>query len=270
MAHQPEPFSTRNENIDISYILNGDGGKLIKEYANLDPEELEKHVKHIAHQAWAISKYPCFRHYEFLYSALSHSPLYEQILAQTRAGNLFLDLGCGLGQDIRCLVQDGAPSVNLIGLDSTEEFINLGFELFNDRSRLGCTFIVQDFFEDTPQLDNLVSRVKVINSSYFMHLFDWDTQLRAAKRMMRLACQEKGTLITGFNFGSHSPRDWDMVPPGLPPQYLHDRRSLARLWGLAARETKTSWSLRSVVEYDEYCSILDPEGFRLRWVAERL
>ncbi|KAB8203622.1 hypothetical protein BDV34DRAFT_214537 [Aspergillus parasiticus] len=260
MAHQPEPFSTRNENIDISYILNGDGGKLIKEYANLDPEELEKHVKHIAHQAWAISKYPCFRHYEFLYSALSHSPLYEQILAQTRAGNLFLDLGCGLGQDIRCLVQDGAPSNLSIW----------GSSCSNDRSRLGCTFIVQDFFEDTPQLDNLVSRVKVINSSYFMHLFDWDTQLRAAKRMMRLACQEKGTPITGFNFGSHSPRDWDMVPPGLPPQYLHDRRSLARLWGLAARETKTSWSLRSVVEYDEYCSILDPEGFRLRWVAERL
>ncbi|KAE8325281.1 hypothetical protein BDV39DRAFT_216467 [Aspergillus sergii] len=248
MAHQPEPFSTWNENIDISRILNGDGGKLIKEYANLDPEELEKHVKHIAHQAWAISKYP----------------------SQTRAGNLFLDLGCGLGQDIRRLVQDGAPSVNLIGLDSTEEFINLGFELFDDRPRLGCTFIVQDFFEDTPQLDNLVSRVKVINSSYFMHLFDWDTQLRAAKRMMRLACQEKGALITGFNFGSHSPRDWDMVPPGLPPQYLHDQRSLASLWGLAARETKMSWSLRSVVEYDEYCSILDPEGFRLRWVAERL
>lgn len=47
MAHQPEPFSTWNENIDFSHILNGDGGKLIKEYANLDPEELEKHVKHI-------------------------------------------------------------------------------------------------------------------------------------------------------------------------------------------------------------------------------
>lgn len=101
-----------------------------------------------------------------------------------------------------------------------------------------------------------------------MHLFDWDTQLRVAKRMMRLAFQEKGALITGFNFGNHSPRDWDMVPPGLPPQYLHDQRSLASLWGLAARETRMSWSFRSVVEYDENCSILDPEGCRLGWVAE--
>ncbi|OGM41635.1 hypothetical protein ABOM_009716 [Aspergillus bombycis] len=171
---------------------------------------------------------------------------------------------------MRRLVQDGTSSTNLIGLDSAEEFINLGFELFNDRFSLESTFIVQDFFEDTPQLDNLASRVKLINSGYFMHLFNWDTQLHVAKRMMRLACPEKGAIITGINFGSRSPPDWDMVPPGLPPQYLHDQRSLARLWGLAARETRMNWMFRSVIDYDEYCNMLDPNGYRLRRVAERL
>ena len=80
-----------------------------------------------------------------------------------------MDLGCGLGQDLRVLVRDGTPAENLVGLDLMREYIDLGYELFQDRERLSSTFIAQDFFEDTPEIENIARKAKVINFGYFMH-----------------------------------------------------------------------------------------------------
>lgn len=102
-----------------------------------------------------------------------------------------------------------------------------------------------------------------------MHLFGWDTQLHAAKRMIRLAFQEKGVIIAGIYFGGHPPRDCDMVPPGLPSQYLHHQRSLARLLGLGCEGGQNELEVSTLVEYDEHSNMLDPEGCRLKWVTER-
>ena len=36
---------------------------------------------------------------------------------EIQSGSLFLDMGCGLGQDLQRLVHNGAPAEGLIGLD---------------------------------------------------------------------------------------------------------------------------------------------------------
>ena len=173
----------------MSDILQGEAGDLLREYANIAPEKMEAHVKHIvsiavhhlapavwwlsnrmkARKGWDVLRYPCFQKFLFLHFDLARSPLYRTILELVKAGNVFVDLGCGLGQDLRVLVRDGTPAENLVGLDLMREYIDLGYELFQDRERLSSTFIAQDFFEDTPEIENIARKAKVINFGYFMH-----------------------------------------------------------------------------------------------------
>ncbi|KAF5865993.1 hypothetical protein ETB97_001571 [Aspergillus alliaceus] len=56
------------------------------------------------HHGWTIKSYPCFEKLGFLHFDLMQSPICDTIIAQTQASSLFLDLGCGLGQDIRRLI----------------------------------------------------------------------------------------------------------------------------------------------------------------------
>ena len=51
---------------------------------------------------------------------------------------MFLDVGCCLGTDMRKLVFDGVPAQNLVGIELRQQYIDLGFDLFRDRNRLGA------------------------------------------------------------------------------------------------------------------------------------
>lgn len=191
------------------------------------------------------------------------------MIEETKSGNLFLDMGCGLGQDIRRLVQDGAPAEYLAGLDLEHAYIALGYELFRDEQTLQSRFLCQDFLEDTPEISSLAKNIKIINSGYFMHLWDWDTQLNAAKRMIQLVSPTNGSIIAGVHFGSRSAGIWTNVPAGFKSMFLHNEQSLSELWKQAGKETQTNWKFECFTEEDDYCKDLDPEGCRLRWVAER-
>lgn len=163
---------------------------------------------------------------------------------------------------------DGAPSENLIALELQQGFVDLGYKLFQDREHLKSKFLVQSFFEDTPEIMGLVGKVRVINSGMFMHLWDCDVQVETAKRMIQLLAAEKGAIITGLHFGCSSPGMWKAVKDS--PMFIHNEHSLAALWGRCARETGTSWDFQCVVETSEDWLDLDPEALNLRWTAVRL
>lgn len=127
----------------------------------------------------------------------------------------------------------------MVGLDLMREYIDLGYELFQDRERLSSTFIAQDFFEDTPKIENTARKAKVINSGYFMHLFTWGTQLNVAKRMIQLAAPERGAIILGVHFGSRAAGTWGSVPSCFSEMFHHNQKTLSKLWQQAGAETKT-------------------------------
>ncbi|KAJ5693230.1 hypothetical protein N7462_002653 [Penicillium macrosclerotiorum] len=162
-----------------------------------------------AKRAWEIETYPCFQKFMLLDFDLYKFTSYLFVFDQVKAGKLFLDLGCGIGQDIRRLVHDGAPSENLIGLGLRQAYVDLGNEMFQDESRLKSTFLVQKSFIDTPKIMSLVKKFKVINSGYFMHMWSWERQVEVAKCMIHLLAPEKGATITGVRFGSRSAGKWD-------------------------------------------------------------
>lgn len=113
-----------------------------------------------------------------------------------------IDLGCCMGQDIRKLVHDGAPSENTVASDVTENFWEpYGFDLFLDRESLKTRFIKADIFAENSELDQLDGKINIVNAASFFHLFDWDGQIKAAKRVVKLLEPTSGSLIVGRQGG---------------------------------------------------------------------
>jgi len=58
----------------------------------------------------------------------------------------YLDYGCGTGDNIRQLLRDDFPRVQITGFDLTWESIDLGFDLYRDRDTLHDLFVVNGTF----------------------------------------------------------------------------------------------------------------------------
>ncbi|KAH7029525.1 uncharacterized protein B0I36DRAFT_364056 [Microdochium trichocladiopsis] len=170
-----------------------------------------------------------------------------RLLAETksdgsRSQTTFLDVGCGLGQVLRQLSLDGVNSSRLYGCDVEADFIEAGYELFGDRSRSKATFVVGDLvsavypgdvppapgggrgaryanawdapeyrIDATPQenkaMDALDGKIDIIHASSLFHLFGWETQKKAAIRMVKLLKQDDpAVMIFGRHVGVSRPR----------------------------------------------------------------
>ncbi|KAL3479556.1 hypothetical protein BJX99DRAFT_221868 [Aspergillus californicus] len=242
-----------------------EGATLLEKYSHIPRGDIADHVTSVARRGWDIAGYPCFRRFLFLDMDVARSPHYTRILERVKRGALFIDLGCGLGQDVRRLAFDGVPSENLYGLDLHSELVELGYELFRDRETLKATFLAQDFFEDTPLFRKIDKTLGVINSGYFMHLWDWEGQVKLGLRMVKMLAsgQEEGGLIVGVHFGLK--RTKTVKTEDGREMFVHNSNSLLKMWGeiegLAGRKLR----VEVAVEEDERCRIYNPDTVRLRW-----
>jgi len=75
----------------------------------------------------------------------------------------FLDYGCGTGDDIRALVKSGYLPQKIVGYDVNWSSINLGFDLYLDRDKLGIQFMVSKDFPFHPSTFNVVYSGSVIH-----------------------------------------------------------------------------------------------------------
>lgn len=75
----------------------------------------------------------------------------------------YLDYGCGTGDDIRALVNDGYPPQKIVGYDVNWSSINLGFDLYLDRANLKVRFIVSKEFPFSPSTFDIVYSGSVLH-----------------------------------------------------------------------------------------------------------
>jgi hypothetical protein len=154
-------------------------------------------------QAWEVNAYPCIGQFRFLDFSMMRLDVYPRVLQTLKSGGKLLDLGCCLAQDIRKLVFDGVPAENLYGAEYEAPFIDVGYNLFQDRGTLKSQFMQADVLDDGPEapLNKLKDSIDIIHLGMVLHVFNREDQLTALVRCIEILKPGPGTLIIGQAVG---------------------------------------------------------------------
>jgi SAM-dependent methyltransferase len=219
--------------------------ELFEQYSGLLVDDVLPHIIEVRNKAWSHNPYPCLGLFSFLSFAISSNPLYASTilprLKQNLPQALLLDLGCGLGQDVRKLLHDGVSASRVYASDLSSDFLELGYDLFRDRDRLDhMHFLPADIFDDSPgsKLREWNGNFDIIHVSSFFHLFDGERQKWAIGRVIQLLKDQPGTLVVGHQIGA----DTQGVPQGTK-MYRHDPGSWATVWEEVGKEIGTKWDV---------------------------
>lgn len=212
--------------------------------------------------------------YLFAELALCKLPAYPAILARLKSdpSSVYLEVGCGLAQDVRKLIADGAPAASLRGTDLQAGLMACGHDLFRDAEALPLaddegiqgskepTFVAADFLDESgaSPLGAWEGGADVVHASMFLHCFELPAQVRACRRIVALLRPRPGSLLVGRSGGvglaAGGPRVEEFQGPlgrigGLKGKnYLHDVESFRAMWGQVGRETGTQWEVNVVEE----------------------
>ncbi|KAK4215044.1 hypothetical protein QBC37DRAFT_439718 [Rhypophila decipiens] len=259
MPRQPLEFYER-EGISAESSLNDSARRLLRDYSHIPDDLVNHHVEQIRREAFRVAPYPCIGMFQFLDLSLkSMTDIYPDILDRVKRGDKFLDLGCCLGQEIRQLVLDGAPSANTYGSDLYGGFFDVGYRLFNDsKDSLDTTFIAADIFDDKSRLE------------------------KVALQVVRLLTPKPGSLIVGRQSGGEEAgENARKGAPGSAGPFTHNVRSWTELWEHIGKATGTRWSVEADLSLPEYtlCGVAEGKskemqskisGKGLRYVIHRL
>jgi hypothetical protein len=198
--------------------------------------------------------------FQFLDLSMVTTETYPEILDRVKQGDKFLDLGCCLGQEIRQLVFDGAPSANTYGSDLWGGFFPVAYELFKDEDRLETTFIAADVFDDSSPLTKLAGEINIIHTGALFHLFGLEEQEKLALRIVELLAAKPGSLLIGRQSGNETAGDSSRAgDKSGRKSYQHNPRSWKEFWDRIGEKTGTKWSVEADLSLPEY-TLSAPEG----------
>ena len=212
--------------------------------------------------------------YTFIHTPVYGHAVYGEILSRVKKGAVFLDVGTGFKQELRRLAADGAPGRNMRALDVSSDFWELGYDLFKDRGRLDAKLIVADVLamgDGNGELNALKATVDVIHTGNFFHLFDWNDQAEALKRLVVLT--RVGALLVGHQTG-RKPAKCTLIRG--EPRFYHDEESWQKMWDEVGEATGTTWALEVEVGEHDILGLkqddfiwMGPYARALRFVATR-
>ena len=186
-----------------------------------------------------MGEYPCVGEWLFLLPSISAFLVYQTILSKVKDESAtVLDLGCCLGQDLRRLAADGAPSENMYASDLHPELWDIGYDLFRDRDAIKAHFIQADILDPDSPLQTLNGKIDIIIACQFLHLFSWEGQRVALKKMVGMS--RPGSCFVGYQIGRENPAEVQ-TPWGV--MYYHDVDSFNKLWGEVMEDSGTEWKM---------------------------
>ncbi|EPS38249.1 hypothetical protein H072_8024 [Dactylellina haptotyla CBS 200.50] len=236
---------------------------------------LNDHIIKYRKEAYAAYPYPCIHLCMFVYATIPDSSVYQSVIIpklKAPSSSLLMDVGCGLGQDIRALVADGADPANIIGFELHPEFIQAGYGLWRDgpetENPLKTTFITGSIFDEDNDLTPYHGRVDIIHVSAMLHLFSMEKQLIIAGRFDKLLKAEPGAIITGTQVGV---REAGVLEPRTETEGWNSRLSVG-IFRHNIETFKEFWTKvgdgKWNVEVSEIVMNIDPEKHQLSIVAK--
>lgn len=201
----------------------------------------------------------------FLTPYISHTPAYWAIIERLKAGETLLDVGCFLCVDLRRMAFNGAPSARMYGVDIVSHW-DLGFELFRDQSKFKANFIEADILSKDPQLEELKAKIDIISISAVLHQWDWQGQIKAAKRLVDFSLP--GSIIVGHQIGNLTGKEnfWKATQTR---HFNHDPTTFSAFWDQVGKETGTKWKTEARLltfedmQWDPKDQASLPEGSRV-------
>lgn len=110
---------------------------------------------------------------------------------------------------------DGVPVQSVYGSDIFPDYERVSHELFRDADTFKDRFISADIFDE--DVNNKLFKTEgtwdVVNIVMFLHIFDWATQVRACKQILKLLSRKPGSMVIGAQTGSTKPGEQVMKPP---------------------------------------------------------
>lgn len=195
-------------------------------------------------KAFALHPWPCIGQLRFLRFSLSSYPAYPWIVKRLQSDRhaKLLDLGCCFGQDLRKAVADGVRSEQLVGLDKFAELNQLGYELFRDRDKLSLQFHERDIMDDAADWGSLESQFSFVHMTSFLHIWNWEGQLKAAKRVAKLT--RPGSIIVGSGLGSREGGEFPYLD-GDGTNFRQSEETFQQLWEEAGQATGSIWDVKA-------------------------
>lgn len=201
--------------------------------------------------AYAIAPYSAFGAWDFTrISAVEDDPRYQLAVSRLCApdsNEFWIDVGCGLGQNLRQLLHAGVPALKIGAVEIRKDLFEVGFELFKDRHlNPHPDFIPGDLIKDP--MARFRRKATILHAANLFHLFDWPDQLFIAHTLSNfLQAQlegedEKRVFIFGRQIGSFTPGG-RQAGQGTEERYLHNQESFQRLWDTMQWVTGWQWKV---------------------------
>nr|POE93238.1 methyltransferase ausd [Quercus suber] len=244
---------------ELAHRLQPAGRKVFEEECGIPPAERD--------QAWEIFPFPCVGQFWFIEFGLSRHPRYDEIVQLLKqasaqqpvptdvqqgdgeplpvveeivgspARTRLLDVGTCVGQDLRMLRHHGVSNAALYGTDLMPGFEDVGHNLFLDKETFQNHYIVADLF-DASSASPLVKTAglwDVITANMFIHQFDLKHQQLAARRMVSLLRDAKGSIILGSITGQLDAGPEPLKPPFTDKDrtrmtYRNSKETMHKLW----------------------------------------
>jgi hypothetical protein len=126
------------------------------------------------------------------------------------------------------------------------EFFEIGYRLFLDRDTLKSKFIKADITDPNSALSRLDGKIDIIYVGSFLHLFDYEGQIKVCKRLVTLLREKKDSLILGRQVGNTNAGEYVQATNESGIMYRHNAKSFKKMWDEVGEETETKWR----VDYD--------------------
>ncbi|GAD97044.1 hypothetical protein SNOG_10728 [Paecilomyces variotii No. 5] len=254
--------------------VTGPARDLLEKWSGIPSSEVVRHVNDLRDRAYKVFPWASIGLYQFLEIDMLDFDCYPDILESIKKGALFLDLACCLAQEVRQVVADGAPAENVYGADLSSDLMNLGYDLFLDKDKLGVRFIQSDVLDSqSPLVAEFEGRFDVIHSSNFFHAWEWSKAIEVAKCVVKLLSNKPGSMILGSQVG---------VKRAKHLTFPHINRSIfcqslvtwKELWSVVSQDTGIQFDVQttesSFPDFEAFAWPEELEAFRVHFIIRRL